>query len=198
MELSEYIRIIMSEIKPADESIAKEILDLYLKRTKEHVKSVNEYGKRACEVLKDYEWCCLLRVNLVKHDHDKLNDGEFIAHYAPYVVKRYALSDLKDRFEVTEQYNKQWNDIYVVQHCKNNGHHPEGWCKTYNYGDNFPPYDATTMPPEYMAEMVCDWCAVGHEQGNDPLDWFYKVNRERFIFSELQQKFIKNLIIQVR
>ena len=198
MELNEYIQIVKSEIIPQDEEIARAILEKYLTRTKAHVKSVNEYAKKACEVLKDYDWCCLLKANAVMHDHDKLTDGVFIAHYAPYVVKRYADGGLQDKFVVTENYNKQWNDYYVVQHCKKNGHHPEGWDKTYTYGDNFPPYDATAMPPEYMAEMVCDWCAVGKEQGNDPMDWFKKVNKERFIFTEAQQEFIKRLIEAIR
>lgn len=194
MELNEYIQIVKSEIIPQDEDVAREILKRYIERTREHVRSVNEYAKKACEVLKGYDWCFILKANALMHDQDKLNDGVFIAHYAPYVVKKYALDGLKDRFDVTENYKKQWNDYYVVQHCKKNGHHPEGWDKTYNYGDNFPPYDATKMPLEYLAEMVCDWCAVGREQGNSPMDWFNKVSRERYVFTDGQKGFIKRLI----
>ena len=133
MELNEYIQIVKSEIIPQDEDVAREILKRYIERTREHVRSVNEYAKKACEVLKGYDWCFILKANALMHDQDKLNDGVFIAHYAPYVVKKYALDGLKDRFDVTENYKKQWNDYYVVQHCKKNGHHPEGWDKIHLY-----------------------------------------------------------------
>ena len=202
MELSEYTRIISSEIKTPDgvdaEAVAKEILDLYVTRTKEHIKSVKEYARKACAFLDKYDWFSLFKANAVMHDHDKLDDEMFMAHYAPYVVKRYCADGLNDKFEVTEAYKKLWDNYYVVQHCKNNPHHAESWDKTYNYGENNPPYNATEMPPECLAEMVCDWCAVGREQGDDPMNWFKKVNGQRFVFTEQQQKFIRTLIEEIR
>ena len=50
------------------------------------------------------------------------------------------------------------------------------------------------MPMEYLAEMCCDWCAVGREQGNTAKEWFGKVNGKRFIFTKQQQEFIVNLL----
>lgn len=198
MKLEDCIEIVRNEIIPQDAEIAREILERYIERTKEHVKSVNEYAKKASEFLKDHDWCCLFKANVINHDHDKLNDHVFIAHYCPYVVKRYCTDDLKDKFQLTDEYKVLWDRRYVVQHCKNNGHHPEGWCRTYDYGENNPPYDAVTMPPEYVAEMVCDWCAVGKEQGNDPMDWYNKVNGPRFIFNDTQQAFIEWLIEAIK
>lgn len=50
------------------------------------------------------------------------------------------------------------------------------------------------MPIEYLAEMRCDWCAVGREQGNTAKEWFEKVNGKRFIFTSRQQEFIGSLL----
>ena len=35
--------------------------------------------------------------------------------------------------------------------------------------------DATIMPMNDMAEMVCDWCAMSEERHNSPMDWAKKI-----------------------
>ena len=194
MKIGDYIDIVAQEIEPADEEIVKDILRWYIDRTRSHIESVQEFGRKALDACAGEDWCCLLLMNLLSHDGDKLSDGEFIAHYAPYIVKRYCNDGLQDRFELKDDYKKKWDEEYVVQHCLKNGHHPECWDSSYGYGENHPPYDATRMPEEYLAEMVCDWCAVGLEQGNSAMDWFDKVSRERFVFTEFQKGFIRRLI----
>ena len=194
MKLAQVLSIIASEIIPSDMAVAKDILKWYIDRTREHVASVQEFAARACAVFRDEPWCCLLKAQAVRHDFDKLHDDLFIAHYAPYIVKRYCNDGLQDRFELKDDYKKKWDEEYVVQHCMNNGHHPEYWDVTYSYGENHPPYDATGMPVEYLAEMVCDWCAVGREQGNSAAEWFAKVDGTRFLFSEFQRQFISRMI----
>ena len=197
MEIGEYIGIVAQEIEPADEEIVKDILRWYIDRTRSHIESVQEFGRKALDACAGEDWCCLLRVNLLYHDGDKLSDGEFIAHYAPYIVKRYCNDGLQDRFELKDDYKKKWDEEYVVQHCLKNGHHPECWDSSYGYGENHPPYDATRMPQEYVAEMVCDWCAVGREQGNSAMDWFHRVNGTRYRFSNWQERFIPWLIGEI-
>lgn len=195
MKLEEYIEIISGEIIPSDENLVREILQWYLERTKSHIEGVQAFGRKALQFVKDDRVLTdKLELLIENHDSDKLEDGEFIAHYAPYIVKRYCNTGLQDRFELKEDYKKKWDEEYVVQHCLQNGHHPECWDSSYGYGENHPPYDATNMPEEYLAEMCCDWCAVGLEQGNSAMDWFKKVSKERFIFTEFQKNFIENLI----
>lgn len=133
MELNEYIGIVRTEIAPSDdEELIREIFLWYIDRTRSHIASVREFGRKAVKFLKDEDWCCLLRANLIRHDHDKTDDSVFIAHYAPYIVKRYCDNGLQDRFELTDGYEKMWNEQYCIQHCKNNGHHVEGWDEKYN------------------------------------------------------------------
>lgn len=196
MELDEYIDIVRTEITPSDdEDLIREIFLWYIDRTRSHIASVREFGRKAVKFLKDEDWCCLLRANLIRHDHDKTDDSVFIAHYAPYIVKRYCDSGLQDRFELNDGYEKMWNEQYCIQHCKDNGHHVEGWDEKYDYNkESNPPYSAESMPMEYLAEMCCDWCAVGREQGNTAKGWFGKVNGKRFIFTKQQQEFIVNLL----
>ena len=195
MEIGEYIDIVAQEIEPADEEIVKDILRWYLDRTRSHIRGVQEFGRKALQFVKDDRVLTdRLEILIENHDSDKLEDDEFIAHYAPYIVKRYCNDGLQDRFELKDDYKKKWDEEYVVQHCLKNGHHPECWDSSYGYGENHPPYDATRMPEEYLAEMVCDWCAVGLEQGNSAMDWFNKVSRERFVFTEFQKNFIRHLI----
>ena len=55
----------------------------YIDRTRSHIASVREFGRKTVKFLKDEDWCCLLRANLIRHDHDKIDDSVFIAHYAP-------------------------------------------------------------------------------------------------------------------
>lgn len=195
MTFSEMTEIIAGEISPSDRKIAGDIFRLYLERTKKHIETVRMFGMRACQCLKDDERLAdNLELLVDCHDEDKLNDALFMAHYAPYVVKRYCGTGLEGRFELKPEYVERWNEEYVVTHCLANGHHPECWDRSYGYGENHPPYDATAMTTEYLAEMVCDWCAVGLEQGNSAMDWFRKVNGERFIFTDFQKSFIERLI----
>lgn len=195
MELDEYVAIIRTEIEPNGNGLVREVLRRYVDRTQRHVASVQEFGRKALDACAGEGWNCLLRANLLSHDRDKLADPVFIAHYAPYIVKRYCCDGME--FELTDEYRRLWDERYVVQHCLRNGHHPEHWDRNYSYGENHPPYDATTMPQEYVAEMCCDWCAVGREQGNSAMDWFRKVNRTRYRFSSWQERFIPWLIGEI-
>ena len=91
-------------------------------------------------------------------------------------------------------------DKATLIHIKNAPHHPEYWCDLSLEGftrKNYTPQgiiDATEMPDEYIAEMVCDWCATGDEKNNSARDWFNSVNGRRWLFSEHQQQYIQELI----
>lgn len=193
MDIESLVPTVVQEIEPADGEIARGILEWYLERTRSHIRGVQAFGEKACRCLGG-DLSRELAMLVASHDHDKVDDMEFIAHYAPYIVKRYCNDGLQDRFELKDDYKRKWDEEYVVQHCLGNGHHPECWDPSYGYGENHPPYDATGMPLKYLAEMVCDWCAVGLEQGNSAMGWFRKVSVERYVFTDDQKRFIRDLI----
>ena len=77
------------------------------------------------------------------HDSSKFRGSEWL-----YLRPELLDSDNKHLFESSRK-----------QHVMTNPHHPEYWGSIHN------------MPSVYVAEMVCDWAARSHEQGNDLRDW---------------------------
>jgi len=61
----------------------------------------------------------------------------------------------------------------LKQHVVTNPHHPEYW-----------PGGIKSMPPLYLAEMVCDWHARSSEQGTDLCEWARGKAPKRFGFSK--------------
>ena len=77
------------------------------------------------------------------HDYSKFRGSEWL-----YLRPELLDSDKKNLFESSKN-----------QHVMTNPHHPEYWGSIHQ------------MPRLYIAEMVCDWSARSHEQGNDLRDW---------------------------
>lgn len=85
------------------------------------------------------------RLDLSKHDLSKYSKEE----YGPYDRHFYPKEAGK---EAEGEFEKAWK-----HHCESNPHHWEHWVK-----DGKP----TPMPPQYVAEMVCDEMAFGFAKGN--------------------------------
>jgi len=77
------------------------------------------------------------------HDSSKFRGSEWL-----YLRPDFLESNKKNLFEASKK-----------QHVMTNAHHPEYWGSIHD------------MPPVYIAEMVCDWSARSHEQGNDLREW---------------------------
>lgn len=73
--------------------------------------------------------------------------------------KFYGSEWLYLRPELMDPNKKHLFESSKNQHVMTNPHHPEYWGSIQN------------MPPIYIAEMVCDWSARSHEQGNDLREW---------------------------
>ncbi len=58
-----------------------------------------------------------------------------------------------------------------LQHVSTNPHHPEFWG------------GVDDMPPEYVAEMVCDWKARSDEMGDDIWEWVREKASVRYEYS---------------
>lgn len=71
-------------------------------------------------------------------------------------------------------------DAALMQHQTNNPHHPEYWDGIAN------------MPRLYVAEMVCDWHARGHEFGTDMRNYIKTSATKKFGFT-VQGKVYKEI-----
>lgn len=85
----------------------------------------------------------------------------------------------------------------VTHHFKNNPHHPEYWSKEFKrFGEKITMH-VNNMPERYVIEMVCDWTAMGSQNGNCAREWYEKVGKRRWIFdkatADLTDKWLGNL-----
>tara|TARA_R100001509_G_scaffold164851_3_gene143929 strand:- start:1873 stop:2355 length:483 start_codon:yes stop_codon:yes gene_type:complete len=72
------------------------------------------------------------------------------------------------RPELMDSSKKHLFESSKIQHVMTNPHHPEYWGSIHN------------MPRLYIAEMVCDWSARSHEQGNDLREWIKEKATKNF------------------
>lgn len=155
--------------------MTQQLKDKFIIMTKKHISLVNEY---AAKIGKSYP----------NHDASKLD----------MLLNGYCYF-YKPKEERTEE-EQQALDLATLIHVRNSSHHPEYWTKTSIEGftrDNFTPngiIDATEMPDECLEEMVCDWCAVAEVRQNTVQWWFDQVNGKRWLFSEEQQNYIRELM----
>lgn len=89
--------------------------------------------------------------NSYLHDNSKFSGIEWKYLRTPDLIKESDCSSPEDQ--------KKCFMLALEQHTKNNMHHPECWNRIKD------------MPPEYVAEMVCDLCARSSEFGTDLRDW---------------------------
>lgn len=158
--------------------INNEMIDHYQKRTKEHIDRVIAFGK-------------ILDMDLKGHDLDKFSELLLI----PYILLSWKYHDKS--FKLNKEQNQEIKDA-TFYHIKHNIHHPEYWdnkvTKDTQEGDNHYVTDASRMPENALKEMVCDWCAMSVEMGDNPMDWFENNKNKRWKFTPEQEKFIAETI----
>ena len=92
-----------------------------------------------------------LENRIKNHDNSKWSNDEFDAYRRHF----HSVSD-KEKEDSEEDFKKALNHHYMV-----NDHHPEYWKNT-------------DMPNIAIAELICDWEAMGRKFGGNPLEYFEK------------------------
>jgi len=168
----------------------KEKKDFFNKRTKEHIKRVQDASKKIVNKYKEYKE---LLEQVEKHDDSKFKEPEL----SPYIELTWDKKDDPDA-----KSTKEMNDA-TMHHIKNNKHHPE-----YHLSDKSEAnissedrdksdkcVDASLMDDISIAEMVADWQAMSEELGtNSAREWYDEQKDVRWIFSEKQDKLISKLL----
>ena len=128
----------------------------YEEYIKEHIQNVrNSYNDRKSKiqlVLGLSEGDMQELENRIKnHDNSKWSNDEFDAYRRHF----HSVSD-KEKKDSEEDFKKAWKHHYMV-----NDHHPEYWKNT-------------NIPNIAIAELICDWEAMGRKFGGNPLEYFEK------------------------
>jgi len=112
-------------------------------------------------------------INLISngqiHDNSKFRGSEWLYLRPEF----FDCPDKKSLFESSKN-----------QHVMTNPHHPEHWGSIHK------------MPSIYISEMVCDWSARSHEQGNDLREWI-KDKATKIFNMKVQSKTYKEIKIFV-
>ena len=120
--------------------------------------------------------------NIKCHDDDKLESPHF---------------ELQARRMIDEPWYDFRKDPEVIAevrwHVNNQPHHPQYWNKTEVVDPFKEPVDCSDMPYTYLIEMACDWMAMAKEKNEGPFDWYNKTVGTRFIFDDMQKKYIYNM-----
>lgn len=128
----------------------------YEEYIKEHIQNVrNSYNDRKSKiqlVLRLSEGDMQKLENRIKnHDASKWSNEEFDAYRRHF----HSVSD-KEKEDSKEDFEQAWKHHYSV-----NDHHPEYWKNT-------------NMSNIAIAELICDWEAMGRKFGGNPLEYFEK------------------------
>lgn len=171
----------------------KEMKDWFKERTSRHIGLVQKYCKRLSD-----EYPGLIKRGET-HDKSKWEEPE----YTPYllITWQYKMKDNGKSFDPPADIKEKMSRA-TEHHVKNNSHHPEYHSKkevgVINREDRDKPpeemIDATAMPDLDIAEMVCDWCAMGEEKGNTAKYWADKNVNIRWKFTDEQKSLIYRLI----
>lgn len=177
-------------------------------RTRAHIRLVQDYADKLILAFPgEFDG---LKEQTLLHDSLKFEYPD----YHPYVLDsmyhqrkreqstQHPLANVMDDDPLPESSKKKIQTT-VIHHVLNSPHHPEYWLadkNTYrqqienNEDKSTFALDVSNMPPNQIAEMVCDWMAMGSEFGNTAKDWFDKNNGKRWLFSVEQQQLINRLL----
>lgn len=161
----------------------------FLSRTNMHVQLVKD---NAATLVKRYAELVQLLVQVELHDASKYIEPEL----SPYIELSW-YKKLKEK--PPECLNDNINKA-TLHHIKNNLHHPEYHNKdkaninTTNRDDSIECIDASNMDYISIAEMVCDWVAMGTEIGNSARSWYNKTKDKRWKFTSRQEDFIDSIL----
>lgn len=100
------------------------------------------------------------------HDQSKWSEEEYEA-YLYYFYLKPRDPDWNMAFDVA------WN-----HHQKSNPHHWQYWLLIKDEGGT----EALEMPIEYLAELICDWQAMGYTYGNLASE-YYEKNKHKMVFA---------------
>ncbi len=166
----------MSEIKKAM-ATAKEMVDFYKKRTKEHIDRVAKNINRIAN-LPELDSGVMTQRALI-HDGSKYSTQERVPYI--WLTEFYRCKNEKIPFKyplgVEEKVDKA-----SEHHVKTNRHHPESHAS---------PLD---MSKEDIAEMVCDHCAMSQELNNSLSEWEKNDTLKKYSFSDEQTELIWKLV----
>ena len=123
-------------------------------------KSCMKLAKRLMEDEETYDVGFKLLKNSYLHDNSKFDGIEWEFLRTPNLIKDGSCKDEAER--------KKCFLLALDQHQRTNMHHPEYWG------------GIKLMPPEYLAEMVCDWNSRSMEFGTDLREWIKKEVPEKW------------------
>ena len=176
--------------------ITKDMVDFYHKRTNRHIDLVRKYCKKIHEVFGDQFGDIIARG--LAHDQSKWEDPEFKPYI--YITWDYRCKDMGEDPGISAEIREEMHDA-TEHHVDHNRHHPEYHCKDrgrLNREDRDAPtgimIDAAKMEDLDIAEMIADWCAMGEEKRNSPVEWADKNVNKRWKFKESQKNLIYRII----
>lgn len=115
-----------------------------------------------------------------KHDATKWSGEEF-----EYYQKYFMPVDDMDKATKLE-FDKAW-----LHHINCNYHHPEHWVI---YDHEFRSVRFIPMPDHYIAEMICDWIAMGMTHDSKVYEWYDKNKINIPLHEETRKKVEKTLM----
>jgi len=162
--------------------------DFFEKRTKKHIKRVQNAAKKIVDTYPEYEE---LLEQVKDHDASKFEEPEM----TPYIELTWLKKQNQDN-DGDEDIEKA-----TLHHIKNNKHHPEYHNKqdaNIQEGDRDESEEcinASKMDDISIAEMVSDWQAMSEElKTNTSREWYNDVKNVRWSWSKEQEKLIDKLL----
>lgn len=144
-----------------------------------HIKNVHqafkEYGTELCAILnadKD-----TVQYLVEQHDKSKFTLTEFDA----YRAKFYPIHG--ERVDEVE-FAKAW-----LHHIHHNMHHPEYWSIV-----KIPRNDILSMPPIYIAEMLCDWQSFKYGGKGSAYDFYYNIDNKTGLLSDKTRELVEKAL----
>lgn len=140
------------------EKVTPEILDKVTQRVSDHITRVKHFYNvllNSNMIPAEYK----NTASVMKHDRDKLD---------PRNLKRQALRYCYTEEEMTPEIKHEINAV-VQEHVTANKHHAEYWWSGDWKDKN---QDCTSMPLEYIYEMMADWAATAEERGTSLIKWY--------------------------
>jgi len=171
-------------------NITDEMVDHYENRTQDHITCVRNCINHLMDKNPNLE---SLRSRVSLHDLSKWKEPE----YTPYIwlTWRYKCKDDGIELELPDGMDEKIQRA-TWHHITTNPHHPEYWDQDAEFEDSLnkrdrdkppeKPIDATKMDDISLAEMVCDWNAMGLERGNTSKEWADKNVNVRWLFTDDQ------------
>ena len=155
-EKNKQVEQIKKEIQEELAEAAKD--EKHLERVMSHIENVQKscriLAKRLMEEEETYEVGFKLLKNSYEHDLSKFEGIEWKYLRTADLIKEGSCRDTEDQ--------KKCFMLALEQHQKGNMHHPEYWGHI------------RLMPPEFLAEMVCDCNSRSMEFGTDLREWIKK------------------------